>query len=128
MTTKNEAPAGANGERIGHEAQAGGRAHQGSSTVPAPLKAVEVRTRLSSGETVVIRVADDDPNWRQKALAGLDDLSPLAFAIRRAPQTTAEKMAWSEYCRKQDLIDELRDLAASVREFHSALLELEGLA
>lgn len=94
----------------------------------APVKTVEVRTRLSSGETIVIRVADDDPNWRQKALAGLDDLSPLAFAIRRAPQTTAEKMAWSEYCRKQDLIDELRDLTASVREFHTALLELGGLA
>lgn len=88
----------------------------------------EVRTRLSSGETVIIRVAADDPHWREKALAGLAPLSDQAFAIRRAPQTEAERAAWYEYCRRQNLIRELEELAAGVHELEAALLELGGLA
>lgn len=32
-----------------------------------------------------------DPNWRAKALAGLDPLSPEAFGIRKARLTLAER-------------------------------------
>ena len=88
----------------------------------------EIRIRLSSGETVVIRVAADDAHWRQKALANLDPLCPLAFAIRRAPHTAAERAAWDEYSRRQDLLDEIHALALAVDGLGAALQDLGGVA
>jgi hypothetical protein len=87
----------------------------------------EVRTRLSSGETVTIRASAGDPHWREKALAGLDPLSDLAFAIRRAPQTAAEIAAWDEYVRRQDMIRDLHALTQALHGLQTALFELGGV-
>ena len=89
---------------------------------------LEVRTRLFSGEPIIIRVSADDPHWREKALADVEPLSDLAFAIRRAPQTAAETAAWNEYVRQQNMIDDLRELTGWVRELQAALRELGGSA
>ncbi len=83
----------------------------------------ELRIRTSRGETVCVRIATDDPHWREKALANLDPLSPEAFAIRKAPRTEAEVAAWAEFCRRQDLIDEVHALAAGVRQLKAELRE-----
>jgi hypothetical protein len=103
-----------------------------SSTIasrPKPQAGVEeLHIRTTGGKTVCVRIATDDPHWREKALANLDPLSPEAFAIRKAPQTAAEVAAWAEYCRKQDLIDEVHALAAGVRELKTALRELRDFA
>ncbi|MBL8557427.1 MAG: hypothetical protein JNM47_01795 [Hyphomonadaceae bacterium] len=92
------------------------------------MSIVELSIPTTRGLTLRVRIAADDARWREKALANLDPLSPEAFAIRKAPLTAAERAAWDEYCRQQDLIDDLQALASCVHELHAALLELGDFA
>jgi hypothetical protein len=92
---------------------------------PKPQAGIEeLRIRTTRGETVCVRIATNDPHWREKALANLDPLSLEAFAIRKASQTAAEAAAWAAFCRRQDQIDQVDALAAGVRELNAAMREL----
>lgn len=59
----------------------------------------EIRVRFA-GRLYTIRLHLDDPLWRVRALAAVDDpLSDIAFAIRAAPLTIAERVdfaIWAE--------------------------------
>jgi len=59
----------------------------------------EIRVRFA-GRLYTIRLHLDDPLWRVRALAAVDDpLSDIAFAIRAAPLTIAERVdfaVWAE--------------------------------
>jgi hypothetical protein len=68
------------------------------SRTAVQARIAETRVRFA-GRSYVIRYDTDDPNWRVRALAKLDPLSDLAFALRKAPRTTAERAefdAWAE--------------------------------
>lgn len=58
----------------------------------------EMRVRFA-GRSYVIRYNAGDPNWRVLALARFNPLSNTAFALRKAPHTTAERAefeAWAD--------------------------------
>ncbi len=65
----------------------------------AQLGLTETRVRYA-GRSYIIRYDASDANWRVRALAALNPLDEAAFAIRAAPRTIAERVAfalWSEF-------------------------------
>lgn len=67
---------------------------------PAPRRA-EMRASFA-GRTFLVRYDLDDPHWRVRALAGLDPLSDAAFAIRAAPPTRAECVAFAVWAAREE--------------------------
>lgn len=64
----------------------------------AQPRLTETRVRYA-GRSYIIRYDAGDPNWRVRALVALNPLDEAAFAIRAAPLTIAERVAfalWSE--------------------------------
>lgn len=98
---KSNAPAGAEaGERGTSDAQTRQAAHPLGSTNRAPRQ-IELELRTRRGDLFRVRINEDDPFWRTKALAALPDpLSPEAFALAHAPHTEAEALRWAQVCEE----------------------------
>ncbi len=75
------------------------RSAEGPQCDVCRMRIGEIRVRFA-GRLYTIRVHIDDPLWRVRALAAVDDpLSDIAFAIRAAPLTIAERVdfaIWAE--------------------------------
>jgi hypothetical protein len=80
--------------------------HHRAAQGRGPPRRAEMRASFA-GRTFLVRYDLGDPLWRTRALAGLDPLSDAAFAIRAAPLTRAERIAFTIWAaREMERIEE----------------------
>lgn len=104
MTSDEKATAAMHAAVASNDARSSQAAHSKSSDARrgAQLQAARapravVLKSSFRGVDYEFRVPADYPHWRAHALSGLAPLSDLAFALRKAPQTDAERAAFDAW-------------------------------
>jgi hypothetical protein len=69
---------------------------------PARPHLAEMRVRYA-GHSYIIRYDASDPNWRARALVAFNPLDEAAFAVRAAPLTIAERVAFASWSEAETL-------------------------
>lgn len=99
MTSLKTKAAARDGGRESTDAHGGDRAPIDDSKLGAGAKGRQPDVRdlrvRAAGHDFILRIDATDPHWRMRALAGLDPLSPEAFAIRVVPLRQAERVEFA---------------------------------